>query len=166
MDNIHSDIIAYNNSWPLLFTEEAKRLRSILGDHLVQLEHIGSTSVPGLAAKAIIDIAILVKSRNEAEVFIEPLKNAGYSFDSEASSSERLFFRKYDSPQAFHLSLAFMDQGSFWERQIKFRDYLRSHEDARNTYQDLKLALISEDPSGGEAYIKGKTRFIEEVLKK
>ncbi len=161
----HGRLVPYIGAWPVVYYEEAQRLRAVCGTALLDIQHIGSTAVPKLSAKNIIDIGILVQGPEEADGLIEALQELGYSCDPAASSSERHFFRKYGGEQSFHLSLAYREQGGFWQRQLAFRDYLRAHPEEREAYEALKAGLISVDPSGGTEYLRGKTDFIERILK-
>jgi len=169
MDSSHQQILPYNPEWVHLYQEEAEQLRPVFGESLLGIEHIGSTSVPGLASKPIIDIAVQIADSKDADKFILPLQELGYSFDTEAHSKsefpERHFFRK-GIPSKYHLSIAYTDRGSFWKRQLAFRDYLRTHPEECDRYAALKENLIKEDPSGKDAYIKGKTDLINEMLDK
>lgn len=168
-DASHEKILKYDPSWPLKYEKESQSIRELLGGRMMHIEHIGSTSIPGLDSKPIIDIAVLIPSWKEADSLIDSLASLKYVFDASThekwGSAERHFFKK-GSPTEFHLSVAYNDKASFWERQILFRDYLREHKETRKRYQELKNALISKDPSGQEEYITGKTDFIMSVLKK
>jgi GrpB-like predicted nucleotidyltransferase (UPF0157 family) len=167
-DFSREQIIPYNPEWIYLYRAEAKKLKEIFGDDLLGIEHIGSTSVPGLPAKSIIDIMVLIDSYKNAEKFIPKLQEFGYPFDFTAhtdKSTERHLFRK-GSPTKYHLSIAYADRGSFWKRQLAFRDYLREHPEERDRYASLKQELIKKDPTGKNAYIGGKTDLINEMLDK
>jgi putative transcription antitermination factor YqgF len=154
-------ILPYDVNWPEYFVREERRIKSAFGDPAIAIEHIGSTAIPGLAAKPIIDIAVLIAQREDAEKFVPLLAQLGYEFAS--SSTERHFFRRYGQI-SYHLSLAYQDAGSFWKRQIVFRDYLRNHEDARKEYEALKCDLISEYPDARQSYCDGKTDFVQKIL--
>lgn len=162
-DLSHTILFPYQDSWAEKFDQEKKRLLEVFGDKAVAIEHIGSTSIPGLSSKPIIDIAVLVERADEADGFIESLEGLGYQFDKPSSSTERHLFRKGD-PTEFHLSIAYKDRGGFWERQILFRDYLRKHDDIRDEYARLKTVLIENDPTGKGSYIAGKSGFVNKVL--
>ena len=168
-DSSHEKITQYNPEWVHLFEVEAVKLKEIFGNELLGVEHIGSTSIPGLAAKPIVDIMVLISNHSDADKFISPLSQIGYWFDTEVHAKtpnpERHFFRK-GNPTQFHLSIAYEDKGSFWKRQISFRDYLRTHSDERDRYAALKQKLITEDPTGKDTYIGGKTDLINEMLDK
>lgn len=162
-DSSHTILLSYQSSWKEKFEEEKKKLQETFGDKAIAIEHIGSTSISGLSAKPIIDIAVLVERADEADGFIEPLGMLGYRFDKPSSSTERHLFRKGD-PTEFHLSIAYKDRGGFWERQILFRDYLRKHDDFRDEYAQLKTVLLENDPIGKDSYIAGKSDFVNKVL--
>ncbi|PIR88644.1 MAG: hypothetical protein COU09_01160 [Candidatus Harrisonbacteria bacterium CG10_big_fil_rev_8_21_14_0_10_44_23] len=167
-DFSHEQIAPYNPKWIDLYETEATKLKEIFGDKLLGIEHIGSTSIPGLPAKPIIDLMILIDSHKNASKFIPPLQGLDYPFDSTShtdQSTERHFFRK-GNPTKFHLSVAYADRGGFWKRQLAFRDYLREHPDQRDRYAELKQKLIKEDPTGKSGYIGGKTELINEILDK
>jgi len=162
-DSSHTILMPYQDSWKDKFEAERSKLREIFGSKAIAVEHIGSTSIPGLSAKPIIDIAVLIEKSEEADSFVEVLNTPGYSHDKLNSSSERHFFRK-DDPTEFHISIAYKDKGGFWERQILFRDYLRNHPDLRDEYQKLKEKLLLNDPTGKNSYIDGKTEFVCKIL--
>jgi GrpB-like predicted nucleotidyltransferase (UPF0157 family) len=168
MDASHEKIVPYDPAWVDAYNQEAEKLRPVFGDELVDIEHIGSTAVPGLASKPIIDLAVLIKSHENADTFIEPLLALDYRFDRDVHakvvSPERHLFRK-GNPTRFHLSVAYADRGGFWRRQLLFRDYLRAHPEDRQRYQDLKQKLIQVD-TNIDAYVSGKSEFINEILQK
>jgi len=161
--SIHENIVPYDKNWPILYKGEAENIKKVFGKDLVHISHIGSTSIPGLASKPIIDIAVLISSYEKADKYIELLSKLGYEYDKPKSSPERHFLRKYGDGN-YHLSIAFQDRGSFWERQTKFRDYLIVHEDVRKEYELLKAQLLAEDPTGKGAYFKGKGEFVNKIL--
>jgi len=153
----------YQPSWKSKFEAEEVKLKEIFNGKAIAIQHIGSTSIPGLASKPIIDMAVLIEKREDGDSFIKLLEEFEYSFDQLNSSGERHLFRK-GNPTEFHLSIAYKDKGCFWERQILFRDYLRKHSDFRDEYQRLKESLLQNDPSGKDSYIGGKTEFVNRVL--
>jgi GrpB-like predicted nucleotidyltransferase (UPF0157 family)/8-oxo-dGTP pyrophosphatase MutT (NUDIX family) len=163
IDSSHISLIPYQRSWADKFETEKDNLQKIFNDRAISIEHIGSTSIPGLSAKPIIDIAVLIEKREEGDSFIELVGKLDYQYDKLNSSGERHFFRK-GSPTEFHLSIAYKDKGSFWERQILFRDYLRSHPDSRDEYQKLKENLLQDDLTGKDSYLSGKSEFVNRVL--
>lgn len=159
----HTILLPYQDSWREKFDQEKSKLTEVFGTKAVAIEHIGSTSIPGLSAKPIVDIAVLIEKTEEGGEFVELLKELGYWHDEPSSSGERRFFRKGD-PTEFHLSIAYKDKGGFWERQILFRNYLRKHDDLRDEYAQLKGSLLQNDPTGKDSYIAGKSDFVNKVL--
>jgi GrpB-like predicted nucleotidyltransferase (UPF0157 family) len=163
MDNIsHTIIMPYQPSWRDKFEKEKIVLQNLFNNKAIEIEHIGSTSIEGLPSKPIIDIAVMIDNQSDADTFTESLAKIGYKFHS--SSTERHFYRKGD-PIEYHLSIAYTDRGGFWPRQIMFRDYLRSHLEARNEYAKLKKNLLQQDPTGVGEYLSGKTEFVNKILK-
>lgn len=156
-------LVTPSEDWPITYKNESKLIRNTLGALLEDIQHIGSTSIP-IRAKPIIDIAVLVASSEVADSCVESLKTIGYLFDKEKSSTERHLFRKGE-PVRFHLSLAYKNNGSFWERQVVFRDYLKNHPDKAKEYEILKDELLILDPTGTGNYITDKSKFVQDVLR-
>lgn len=162
-DISHTQILSSQSSWNKKFQIEKEKLRDVFGIAAIGIEHIGSSSVDGLPSKPIIDIAILIEKRDDADKFVDAVERLGYWHDKPNSSGERHFFRK-GKPTEFHLSIAYADRGNFWERQILFRDYIKSHIEARDEYAQLKTKLLKKYPTGSDGYISGKSKFIQRIL--
>lgn len=158
-------ISPYQSVWPEVYAEEEQKLQAIFGDAAIEIEHIGSTAIEGLASKPIIDIAVMIDTADAADGFTEALAQIGYEFEPAQHSGipERHFYFKGNPPH-FHLSIAYTDVGGFWPRQIFFRDYLRAHREACDEYAKLKVDLVAEDPSG-KTYSAGKTDFVFRILR-
>ena len=157
-------IAGYDPSWPAMFEDESTIIRSVIGDNAVDIQHIGSTSVPGLAAKPIIDIIISVAAIDRArDLCVEPLSAVGYQYvpEFEIVMPERLYFRKGD-PRSHHIHMVVQDTG-FWRRHILFRDYLRVHPAAARAYEALKRRLAKEHGTDMDGYTDGKSDFIRET---
>ncbi|MFC1623578.1 GrpB family protein [Patescibacteria group bacterium] len=152
----------YNSKWKELFEKEKELLKNIFEDEAVDIQHIGSTAIPGILSKPIIDIAILVKSFETAESFFDKLERLGYKYSEKRSSSERYFFTKEGSVQ-YHLSVA-NPNTSYLKRQMMFRDYLIKHPKIAKKYEILKTGLIKKYPSGKGEYSYGKSEFIDKIL--
>lgn len=169
LDIAHTEIKKYNSEWVLKYETEAEKIKNLIGDKIIEIEHIGSTSIPGVESKPIIDIAVLISRWENADDLIKKLSLMGYYFDVKAheamATTERHFLKK-GNPTEFHLSITYKNKGSFWERQILFRDYLREHEDDKYKYSQIKQSLINIDPTGGDTYINGKTDYVMGILKK
>jgi len=154
-------VVPYNEQWTKIFQAEKELISSKLRGKIIDIQHIGSTSIPQMSAKPIIDIAVLIENHENADKFNRPLAQIGYRFNS--SSTERQYYIKGD-PDKFHLSIAYADRGGFWKRQILFRDYLRQHHDLALEYEALKKRLIGKYPDGSQPYTNGKNEFVRKIL--
>lgn len=157
-------LLPYQSHWSEQFESEKENLIALFGDKALAIEHIGSTAVPGLLAKNIVDIGVLIAHHEDADGFTELLKEL-YYVEQVPPSTERHFYRKGE-PITYHLSIAYKSRGGFWDRQILFRDYLRAHPDIRDAYARLKENLLKEDPTGKDTYISDKGDFVMGVLQK
>ena len=160
-------IVPYDPNWVKLFQAEAKAIANILATKLItRIEHFGSTSVPNLPAKLIIDLLIKVSSLTEAkETAIEPLESLGYAYWANNPDPKRMFFVKGlppNSPRTHHLHLVESDS-ILWERLL-FRDYLRQYPEEAAHYARLKYRLADEFKSDRKAYTQGKTDYIQSVM--
>jgi GrpB-like predicted nucleotidyltransferase (UPF0157 family) len=168
MDEV--EIVKYDPRWPVLFNEEAKRLWAALDPSLiVGLEHFGSTAVPGLSAKPIIDILIAVRSLADARAtFVEALQNLDYVYWADNPNKDRMFFVKGMPPfgpkRSHHVHVT-EPLGEMWQR-LAFRDYLRTHPEEAVTYERLKTRLAHEHKGDREAYTDAKSAYVENVMRK
>ncbi|MHA1463164.1 MAG: GrpB family protein [Candidatus Heimdallarchaeota archaeon] len=159
----------YNPDWIDRFLHEKGSLLSALGSHIIDLEHIGSTSIFDLAAKPIIDILIGVKTLDDAEKCIPILEKMNYQYvpEFEAILPERRYLRKPPRGEGHDVHLHITILGSdFWDRQLLFRNYLRIHSDARDKYSKLKKKLAKKYRNDREAYTNAKEEFILKTLEK
>src|ERR1035437_2598503 len=131
----------YNPLWISKFKTEDQKIKEVLGDNILDIQHIGSTSIPNLSAKPIIDIGVLVNSIDDVQGFVSKLSTIGYDYKSDMSSVERIFLRK-GNPFEYHLSIA-CPKHTFWNRNITFRDYLRKHPEFVKEYEELKKKNLS-----------------------
>lgn len=156
------ELTDYNSQWPLLFEQESALIAEALGDDVIDLQHIGSTSVPGLRAKPIIDILVAVESFAPVENYARRLEPLGYHYHSQEDDAERLFFWK-GTPRTHHLHIV---EYATWEHQrhLLFRDYLRAHPDIARWYEDVKRELAEAFKGNRPAYTKGKTAFIKSIM--
>lgn len=162
-------IVDYDPSWPRQFAAEADAIRHVLGDLALRIEHVGSTSVPGLAGKPVIDIQVSVGALESLLPYMEPLATIGYRHvplgDIDAIYP---FFQKpsiWPSTHHVHLCVA----GSEHERRhVAFRDYLRDHPAVAQEYVDLKRRLAAEHRGdtleSREKYSLSKSSFVSSVL--
>jgi GrpB-like predicted nucleotidyltransferase (UPF0157 family) len=160
-------IVAYDLEWPSLFKKEKNRIIDIIGHIVLKVEHIGSTAVPNLGGKPIIDIMVAVNHLDDADICIEPLEIIGYNYfpEYEESMPERRYFQKGKQPEEQHYHLHMVELTSeFWERHLLFRDHLRSHPDIAEHYYVLKKKLATKYGSDCEGYTEAKTPFIESAV--
>jgi GrpB-like predicted nucleotidyltransferase (UPF0157 family) len=165
------ELVAYDPDWPRQFAVEADRLRAVLDPALViGIEHFGSTAVPGLIAKPIIDILIAVHSlaRAKAEA-IEPILSLGYVYWADNPKPDRMFFVKgmppYGARRTHHVHITEPDR-EMWRRRLPFRDYLRAHPDEAARYADLKRDLAQRHATDREAYTDAKTDYVAAVYRR
>lgn len=159
----------YSEEWVSKYNKEAELIKKTLGSLILDIQHIGSTSVPGLLSKPIIDIAVLVDSIEDISEFTELLEKIDYSYKQVMASVERIFLRKGD-PVEYHLSIA-CDRHTFWTRQILFRDYLRTHPESIKEYGEIKKEALKDIPenemidlSRSSHYSSKKGPFILKIL--
>jgi GrpB-like predicted nucleotidyltransferase (UPF0157 family) len=160
-------IVPYDPAWPSLYEAEAARIRFALPpDLLIAIEHFGSTAIPGLAAKPVIDILVAVRSIEEArDRVVAPLTALGYAFWADNPKRDRLFFVKGLPPaprRTHHVHLT-EPSGEMW-RRLLFRDYLRRDAASRAAYLALKLDLARRFPGDREAYTEGKQGFVDAIM--
>jgi GrpB-like predicted nucleotidyltransferase (UPF0157 family) len=159
-------VVPYDRRWPALFESEAGRIAAAVASTplpALALEHVGSTAVPGLAAKPVLDIAAGYASGTEPLVYVPVLESLGYVYRGNAGLPGREFFRRGE-PRSHHVHLV-EQRGAHWERYLRFRDTLRADAGVREAYAALKLALARQHPRDREAYIAGKAGFVDGVLR-
>ncbi len=169
MDNVqgYRDVIVveYDPSWPERYERERASIVEALGDVMegvVHIEHVGSTAVPSLAAKPIIDIMIGVRELPVGEGCIQPLESLGYEYRGEAGIPGRYYFRK-GNPRSHHLHM--VQHGTeFWQRHLLFRDLLRERPAVAREYAALKKELAAQYRTDRLAYTEAKTPFIDAAL--
>ena len=158
-------IADYDPAWPARFEEERAAIVAALGEATgggVTIEHVGSTAVPGLAAKPIIDIMVGVGDPAAAERCVRPLEGIGYVYRGEAGVPGRLFFRK-GNPRTHHVHVAQFG-GEIWRRTLLFRDFLRAHPEAARQYGQAKRELARRFRASPEAYGPAKEPVVESIL--
>lgn len=162
-------IIEHDSNWAVLFAKEAALIRQILDPNsIARIEHFGSTSVPGLPAKPIVDLLVGINSLKQAkQKAIAPLESLGYSYWWNNPDKQRMFFVKGlppNSPRTHHIHMVEADS-PLWERLL-FRDYLRQHSQEAKRYAALKYQLSRSFRYDREAYTQGKTEYIRSVMEK
>ncbi|HZI19756.1 MAG TPA: D-glycero-beta-D-manno-heptose 1-phosphate adenylyltransferase [Pyrinomonadaceae bacterium] len=159
-------LAAYDPRWPGMFEEVRRQILEAVGEHVEAVEHIGSTSVRGLASKPIIDIMVAVGDLEDAPLCYTPLHRLGFVYvpRHEAVLPERRYFRR-GLPGATTHHLHMVERHSqFWEEHLLFRDYLRAHPEVTRDYEALKRDLAARHRTDRGAYTEGKTDFIRSAL--
>lgn len=150
----------YDEQWLYLFMIEKENLEAVMGPVLKGVHHIGSTSVPGLKAKPVIDIMPIVENIGAVDSYNGALAEIGYEALGEYGISGRRYFRKGGDDRTHNVHI--FEAGSHHiSRHLAFRDYLKSHEEAREQYGKLKEALAEQFPHDIDGYMDGKDDFIK-----
>jgi NAD-dependent deacetylase len=143
------EVVAYDPAWPRLYEQEAARVRAALGQDVVEIEHIGSTAVPGLAGKPVIDVSVGLRRPELSMEQVAAVEALGYEYLGENGLPGRLFFRRSEAgTRTHHLHVVEID-GEHWHRHRAFREYLRSHPDEAGRYAAEKLRLAAQASTQG-----------------
>jgi GrpB-like predicted nucleotidyltransferase (UPF0157 family) len=159
-------IVEYDLRWPARFAAEADRVRRAIDEPFVRIEHHGSTAVPGLAAKPVIDMLVAVPSIAVAERYAAALVRRGY--EAVAPSYREIWperivlIRREDGRRVCHVHLV-LGHHAMWERLLAFRNYLRSHPDVAAEYAALKRTLAASLGQDRHAYMTAKGEFIDRI---
>jgi GrpB-like predicted nucleotidyltransferase (UPF0157 family) len=156
-------LVESDPEWPALFIREEARIRATLGDRVVRLEHTGSTSVPGLAAKPIIDITMTVADVTDEAAYVPDLEAAGYRLVIREHEPDWYDHRVFKGPDT-NVNLHTFSAGCIeLERMVGFRDWLRTHDDDRNLYEATKRDLVTRDWKFVQNYADAKTQVVEAI---
>jgi GrpB-like predicted nucleotidyltransferase (UPF0157 family) len=155
-------VVDYNANWSNQYEQEKQQILLALGDAVINIQHIGSTSVPGLAAKPVIDMLLGLKQIPPLPSQISSLAAIGYSYHGELGIPGRHYFRK-GMPRT-HQIHAVLTDAEFWQRHILFRDFLRNNPQAAQRYETLKRKLAQEFAGDRTTYTNSKTPLIEQLL--
>src|SRR5579862_3217593 len=139
-------VLPYDPEWPHLFTKEAELIKDALGQNCIAIHHIGSTAVPGLSAKPVIDIIPVVKDILQVDKAILAMEKLGYEAKGEFGVPFRRYFQKAHHLRTHHVHI-FEEGNPEIERHIKFRDWMRTHDNDREAYAKLKLQLAQQFPN-------------------
>lgn len=162
-------IADYDPRWAAMYAEESARVQSVIGEWLLGIEHVGSTSVPGLAAKPVVDIMPGLRSLDDSPHIVEPLQKLGYQYfpEHEDVMPERRYFAlpagaEHRGRRRFHLHIV-ETKSAFWRRHLAFRNYLRAHPETAEEYAALKRRLAAEYGSDRVGYTEAKSEFITRI---
>jgi len=166
-------IVNYNNTWPEMFEKLKLIIQEYLGELVLSIEHVGSTSIPGLAAKPIIDIDVVVESFSQLPTVIDKLSELGYVYEGNLGIEDREAFARKDNFVPYskdnnekpehHLYVCNVESRELL-RHIKFRDTLNTHPSLVTEYGQLKKELAEAYRNNRKAYTEGKTQFVTKVL--
>ncbi len=157
-------MVPHNLAWPLRFEQESLSVAAALGDHAVAVHHIGSTSIPGIWAKPIIDLLVEVSAIASVDERVAAMEHLGYEAMGEYGILGRRYFRKEvaDGVRTHHVHV-FEANSSEARRHLRFRDYLIAHPDEAQAYSYLKRRLAKAHPADIGAYMDGKDGLIKEI---
>ena len=155
----------HRNAWARLFEEEKGRLNKAIGTGVLDIQHVGSTSVPGLKAKPILDIGVAVENFEEAFTLVSHVEGLGYTYRGERGVARRhLFVKGPPENRTHHLHMLEAMSGD-WRTLLRFRDQLRIHPATAAAYQTLKEDLATKFGTNRKAYTDGKHDFIQKALR-
>lgn len=155
----------YNPDWPKMFEQEHSLLIGILGDSVTKIEHIGSTAVPGLISKPIIDIMVGLNDFSIADILVPKIVNLSYTHFSEFEDvmPNRRFFKKLINNTVTHHIHMTEINSEFWQRHLLFRNHLRGNPETAKEYASLKKELAKQDWEDSNNFAEAKTKFIGRV---
>ena len=157
-------MVPHDPNWRQEFESEAKRITDALGDNVVTVHHIGSTAIPNIYAKPVVDILLVVHDHADLDAKQAAIEALGYEAFGEFGIPTRRYFRKDNADgDRTHQIHAFEDGSPQIARHLAFRDYMIAHPDAAREYSDLKRELAAKHPNDIEAYMDGKDEFIQEI---
>jgi len=158
------EVVPHDPNWSDKFREEAMHIATALGENVVAVHHIGSTSIPRIYAKPVIDILVEVKDVQAVDADSLAMESLGYEVMGEFGIPGRRYFRKDDSGgNRTHQIHTFETVSNQVIRHLAFRDYLIAHPEEAREYSDLKRQLAADHPTDADAYIDGKDPFIQEI---
>lgn len=158
-------VVDYNHNWSSDYQKEERSIRAILQDELVNIFHIGSTSVPGLKAKPIIDILLVVNDIHKLDSFSKQFQESGYEVKGEFGITGRRYFRKGGVRRTHQIHAFQYNNIEEIERHLAFRDYLREHPEVCRQYGEIKSQLAKQYPNDIDGYCNGKDDFVKSVEK-
>ena len=159
----HITVTEYDPRWPQKFQAESQLIRSILADNCIAVYHIGSTAVPGLAAKPVIDMLAVVKNLAQADGVAEEFSQTGYEYLGEFGIAGRRYLRKGGEERTHQIHIFQADDWHNIGRHLAFRDYMRTHKKEREEYAKLKTELAQRFPYDIDGYCDGKEHFVREM---
>ncbi len=160
------EVVAYHSAWPERFKAEARELAGIFDKRLLSIHHFGSTAIPGISAKPIIDILVIVDDIQAVDRLNERLREIGYHAVGEYGIPGRRFFYKGTPDLRTHHLHVYQSGSPHILRHLAFRDYMLAHPSSARAYSLLKERLAVQYPEDMESYIAGKDTFVKEQEKR
>jgi GrpB-like predicted nucleotidyltransferase (UPF0157 family) len=154
----------HNPQWVQVYEGERARIEAAIGPHILAIQHVGSTSIPGMAAKPIVDMAIGIEDFEGARICISPLEALGYTYHGEHGIPRQHYFTRGD-PTLVHAHMHETTSRA-WGNLVLFRDYLLAHPEEAQAYLELKQRLAQEYRHDRRGYTEGKAPFIERILER
>jgi len=155
-------ILPFNPAWNESFTAERERLKLAIGAQVVDIQHIGSTSIPSMPSKPVLDIGIAVVDFESAKDYIDPVVGLGYKYLGEYGILRRHFFMR-GNPRPHHIHML-ENNSREWRSHLLFKTFLSEHPDFAREYAQLKFNLAQKHKTDRDAYQNGKEKFIKRVL--
>lgn len=162
-------IVPYHKEWMKLFEKERGRLEKALRTKVVDIQHVGSTSIPNMPAKPIIDINVGIKMMKNSGKFIKLFKSLGYEYNPKFGSERaHMVFSKGSQVSTTHFLHLMRYNGVIWKKHLSFRNYLREHESDAKKYEQLKKSLQKKfiNDRSRHNYIINKAEFIKSIVRK
>ncbi len=158
-------LVPYDPEWAKLYRDEKTRIEEGLGDRALGVEHIGSTAIPGMDAKPILDLMVAVPQIQDFDGYVPLLEELGYQFrrDNRSDQQHVLFVKGPEENRTHYLKMTTKDS-EFWREHILFRDYLIRHPERAGAYRQLKHELLEKHGGLREKYTDDKSAFIRETL--
>jgi GrpB-like predicted nucleotidyltransferase (UPF0157 family) len=157
-------LVRHSSGWRRSFETEKRKIRKIFGEDSIDVQHIGSTAIPGILSKPIIDIVLVVPSLKRAKCYVKDLSECGYELTKDDSRKERLFFTKGpEEKRTHHLHIGRIGSG-YAENMIIFRDFLLKHKEIAKKYDELKKTLAEKYQNEREKYTEKKKNFVEKIV--
>ena len=157
------EVVPHDSKWSDLFEEAVQELTAVFGEDVVAAHHIGSTAIPGILAKPIIDVLLIVRDIDRIDSFNREMRRRGYLPQGEFGIAGRRFFIKGSEIHRTHHIHVFEEGHMAINRHLVFRDYLRAHPDDAQAYSRLKDELAQRFPHDIDGYMAGKHDFIKEI---
>jgi len=156
-------VVDYDPAWPRIFRRLKDQIWPCVRDVAVAIEHVGSTAVPGMAAKPVVDVDIVITSRTDLPLLMPCLGTLGYKHRGNLGIEDREVFKAPGNQPAHHLYVCVQNSLAL-QNHIAVRDYLRNHRSEAEAYSSLKKRLAERFPHERERYVQGKTGFILSIL--